>query len=382
MARVTHLRALGWLRAVARRALARAGRHPRRLAAGQFPLRAPGEENSSTLLRNWQPFPRVPTRGVSMASCPIAPRRSGSAWDPTRSRPGTIPRPGPGWRGNRGNPFRGRSGHSAIFAACATMRRVVKCCRAGRSCPRSAPPGVNCWAELALRTRRLRSLQAPHCQPRRAPCPAPGGRGGHAARRAAQAMDRRRAFRHARRATTGPQGDARDPRLEPGAPAAGAEGAAMALSNRTLGVLALLAAVSAFSAFAPSFGPESRRGVLLERGLYVPASGERVAVRALGDSLNRLKLRLGASQLRQEVDSALRSHPAGHIPDVVVLGGGLAASSARARSACSIPCPSGPIRACRFASCWLRPSPGGSRGGSPSRCFRNPSSTRDARLSR
>jgi hypothetical protein len=93
----------------------------------------------------------------------------------------------------------------------------------------------------------------------------------------------------------------------------------MALSNRTLGALALLAAGSAFAAFGPPIT------VVGARRLFLKPSAERMEVRALTDSLNRLKLRVGASQLREEVDSVLDSYPAGHIPDVVVLGGGLAA---------------------------------------------------------
>ncbi len=93
----------------------------------------------------------------------------------------------------------------------------------------------------------------------------------------------------------------------------------MALSNRTLGVLALLAAGSVIATCAPP------TAVLAARRRFLQASAERVQVRALTDSLNRLKLRMGALQLREEVDSALGSYSPGHAPDVVVLGGRLAA---------------------------------------------------------
>jgi hypothetical protein len=98
----------------------------------------------------------------------------------------------------------------------------------------------------------------------------------------------------------------------------------MALSNRTLGVLALLAAGSAIAAFAPPIGPARQRAIL-ERRVYQGMSAERASVRALTDSLNRLKLRVGASHLQDEIDAALGSYPAGHVPAVIVLGGGLAA---------------------------------------------------------
>jgi hypothetical protein len=93
----------------------------------------------------------------------------------------------------------------------------------------------------------------------------------------------------------------------------------MAVSNRALGVLAVLAAGSAFAAFAPPIGPAARRP-------FPPVSAERAAVRALADSLSRLRRRIGALQLQKEVDSALGSYPAGRVPEVVVLGGGLAAA--------------------------------------------------------
>jgi hypothetical protein len=104
----------------------------------------------------------------------------------------------------------------------------------------------------------------------------------------------------------------------------------MALSNRTLGILALVAAASAFLVFGPPIGPARQRAIL-ERRLYQAATGERAEVRALTDSVNRLKLRLGVSHLRDEVDSAIGSYAPGHVPEVLVLGGGLAAAK-RARA--------------------------------------------------
>jgi len=94
----------------------------------------------------------------------------------------------------------------------------------------------------------------------------------------------------------------------------------MALNNRALGVLALLAAGSAFAAFGLDY-----LDMLVGRRHWLQVTAERVEIRTLTDSVNRLKLRMAASHLQEELDSALGSYPAGHVPDVVVLGDGLAA---------------------------------------------------------
>ena len=214
MARYSHLRALGWLRAVADGLWREQDATLVGWLQGSFPSGPLGEAELAALSARLAVVPARPNPGCLAGVVSDCATALGlglgpdtlSAWYDSTAWPGLA------WQSRESVP---RS-EWTLRNLCSV--RNYAACREVLPRGTIVPPVGASGRQLLVRARppggRPRSLPAPHRRPRRTPCPAPGGRGGHPARRAAQAMDRRRAFRHARCAATGRQ--ARRSRPSPG----------------------------------------------------------------------------------------------------------------------------------------------------------------------
>lgn len=97
----------------------------------------------------------------------------------------------------------------------------------------------------------------------------------------------------------------------------GDQGAPIGVSNRALGLLTV-SAIAATTWLVV-------RGSVDDRSRSRPGSPERVAARALADSVSRLGLLVQTNELRLRVDSAVGESDPGRVPRVIVLGDGNAA---------------------------------------------------------